>query len=262
MREAVDCEITPTEIGKRCPSWFWMTDSDYFIDLGNVKLFEHSKEVLEKYPSTPRFFNYQYARFLEDLFHELPKIASPIPADLYAYINTEDKLCSLYTTLFDLDWWDNEKSKKIQYAIEDNVSENLVSNGSFINMPPNMSGQFFHVNDEVILRYEARGRDDEDDVSWWTAINGEYRLKYQTFIDEVEDLLHRFFARMDRQVEGVVKNFTPTEVEHSNIVVEHEERRKYFYGILDSVKQGKYESLIDWDQVRSDLICVLKNSSR
>ena len=46
MREVVDFEI-----GNSKPGWFWMTDSDYYMDLGDVKLFEGSPELLEKYPS-------------------------------------------------------------------------------------------------------------------------------------------------------------------------------------------------------------------
>ena len=227
MREAVDCEIAPTEVGKRIPVWFYMTDSDYWIDLGDVKLFENSKETLEKYPAMPRFFNYQYARFLEDLFDELPQISCPIPTDLFAYIDTENKRNLLAGRLCDLDWWDKEKSTEFQHTIEDNIDGNLIRNGYFVQMPPCVSGQLLRFNDEIILRYEANGQD-EDGTPWWTVTNGEYQLKYQDFLLEVEDLLNRFFARMDRQVKDVVANFAPEEVRQSNIVAEHEERRKYF----------------------------------
>jgi len=60
---------------------------------------------------------------------------------------------------------------------------------------------------EIILRYNFKGWD-EDGLPWWTATNGEYRLSYQDFLLEVEDLLNRFFVRMDRQVKGVVAYFT------------------------------------------------------
>ena len=202
MREAVDCEITPTEIGKRCPSWFYMTDSDYFIDLKDVKLFENSKESLEKYPLMSRFFNYQYTRFLVDLFHELPRIACSIPIDIFAHIDTLDKSELLLDRIFN-----EEKFTATQKAIENNIYENLINVGYFIQLPSNISCRFFHVNNEIILRYDVSGHD-EDGTPWWTATKGEYRLSYQDFIAEIDDLLNRFFARMDRQVEDVIKFFT------------------------------------------------------
>jgi len=259
MREVVDCELQTTEVGKRCPSWFYMTDSDYHVDLGEVKLFESSLEYLEKYSNEPKYFNYQYARFLEDLFHELPRLSCPIPTDLYAYINTDDKRCLLHNRLLDLDWWDKEKSIEMQSAIEDNVFESLISYGYFIQMPPSISGQIFHVADEIILRYDVSGHD-EDGTVWWTATSGEYRLSYKAFLGEVEDLLQRFFTRMDKQVENVLKNFTSNEVKCSNIVAEHEERRKQFHDVLNNVKQGAYENLVDWEKVREDLTYIMENS--
>jgi len=259
MREAAECELQTTEIGKRIPSWFYMTNSEYCIDLGDVKLFELSKEAVKAEKSSSKFFSWYYASFLEGLFNELPRIVCPVPADLYAYIDTFDKLNSLTDKLYDLVACSTEMPVEVRQPIEDNLDKHLIDIGEIITPPQSIVIRMLRFYDEIVIHHESYG-EVEVGVSYYSATSGEYRLSYQDFVSEVEDLLNRFFARMDKQVKDVVANFTAEEVTQSNIIAEHEERRKYFYEILDNVKQGKYDNLVDWKKVREDLAYVLERS--
>ena len=254
MKDALNCMFIPAEVGKRRPVWYFMTDSEYCLDLGKVKLFEHSDTYLQKnlqeYPNHPKYFDYYYVRFLEDLFYELPKISCVMPDEIYA-MHDEIK-----------EWWfaGGEEEEWLTYELSDVIIQNLLWIGSIDTMTGGAL-QFLHRNDDIFVRYDF-SEIDEDGMKTWTANSGEYRLSYEDFVAEIEDLLERFFARMDKQVQDVVANFTEKEVAEANIVAEHEERRTYFYGILDDVKQGKYENSVDWHQVREDLAYVVERIRR
>jgi len=81
------CRFPVSQKGHKDIAWFWLTDSHYYIQLGNIKLFESSKEWLQNYPADSPYDEYPYIRQLEDLFDILPQIAAGIPPTIYPYIH-------------------------------------------------------------------------------------------------------------------------------------------------------------------------------
>jgi len=67
--------------------WFALTDSFYYMELGDVQLFCYSDEILEfwskEYPGcnskNEPYMDYQVVRLYEDVLEILPDVIQPIP---------------------------------------------------------------------------------------------------------------------------------------------------------------------------------------
>jgi len=240
--------------------WFYLTDSKYFIDFGETKLFQLSVQWLEKYkdeyPSDAQFEEYQYSRLLEDLFDILPTIACPMPSDLYALVETDEKRDLLRDVIEDV--WETENLDGTPWNETDekydNISRHLLYYGGLDSgyLRVRADCQFFNVDGTVFIRYNFID-EDEGGCPVWSANKGIYTLPYEKFICEIDDLLNRFFSAMDRQVEAAMQIFSEETIKKHNLISEHAERKKYFYGILESLKNNVYEKQIDWKKLRSDL---------
>ena len=254
LKHPLEIAFTENEQGDRqgvC--WFYLTDSEYFIDLEEVKLFENSSQSITKYPLIGRFDDYQYSRHLEDLFEILPAISCPMPEDLYALVDTNEKRELLYSKMADLYLWDDDPIGEHQDAKLDSIINSLIYYGRLDtgHLRFRSDCQFFNINGDVIIQYNFI--DEYEGIPVWSAGKGLYTLTYKKFICEIEDLLNRFFLAMDKQIETAIQVFNEREVEGSNLALEHALRKEYFYGILYSVKNNEYKNLIDWGRLREDL---------
>lgn len=245
--------------------WFYLTDSQYYINLGNVKLFEHSpqwcKKYQDEYPENYQFVDYQYSRQLEDLFEILPKISCPMPERLYSLIDTEEKRERLFHRTLDI--WDvlsTPEHREIDELFDD-IVENLTGYGRLDSgyLRFRSDCQFFHVNDRVIIRYNFLDTDEDGD-SVWSAGAGSHTIPYTAFVEEIESLCNRFFTAMDKQVEAALEVFTQKELQNSNLTAEHARRKAYFYGVLNSMKSQAYEHLIDWEKIEKTLAAYVNNA--
>jgi len=253
LKPPLECIFPKNERGNKYVSWFYLTDSEYFIDLGKIKLFEHSPQWIEKhkkeYPLIGMYDEYQYSRHLEDLFEILPTIACPMPEDLYSLVDAEEKRDLLDEKVVNL--WDDEVYTD---AIYTNITKNLLYYGNLDTgyLRVKSDCQFFNVGGKVIIHYNFIDKL-KDGCPIWSACKGTYTLEYNEFICEIEDLLNRFFNAMDEQVKIAMQVFNEKELEKSNLILEHSERKDYFYSILSSIKNNVFENRIDWKKVREDL---------
>ncbi len=78
LKPVNECAFPINKNGKKNICWFWLTDSNYYIKLGEIKLFELSSESMKKYDFKSCFDDYYYIRQLEDLFEILPTISNPV----------------------------------------------------------------------------------------------------------------------------------------------------------------------------------------
>ena len=259
---------------KKSLAWFWITDSEYYIELGEVKLFENSCESIKKYPNQPQYLDYQYVRFLEDFFDILPSVAAPIPPEIFHYIDTIDKKERLAEKLSS--WYDSIDNPTEEHgAIETDVLE-LLWEGNLDTGFLSVCSQcwFYRIDDTVKIQYDFR-ENEEDGTPIWSATFGEYELPWHVFVDEVEDLLVRFFRDMDKQVENAVallesdKNYTAYEtvakggsLKYDNklgiesLLKEHNERKNQFWNVLNEVKRNAQPSE-NWSKIKSSVEIIL-----
>ena len=270
LKPVTKCAFPINKNGKKNICWFWLTDSSYYIKLGETKLFELSSEYMKKYDFKSCFDDYYYIRQLEDLFEILPTISNPMPEDLYEYIYNEKKYKKL-TNCFDF-WIDEQKdfSDKDDILYE-NIC-NFLSYGrldtGYLNVK--CSCFFYHVGDQIIIHYDFEDFDEENNPVW-TAKSGRFILPYEEFLDEIEDLLNRFFCDMEKQISNAVvelkdeefydifvqrdKNIKPGT---AYLFEEHKERKTFFYSILKSLK-NKICKKINWDETRKNIRFITVN---
>ena len=244
LKTVTECAFPINKNGKKNICWFWLTDSSYYIKLGETKLFDLSSESMKKYDFKSCFDDYYYIRQLEDLFEILPTISNPMPEDLYEYIYNEKKYKKL-TSCFDF-WIDEQKdfSNKDDILYE-NIC-NFLSYGrldtGYLNVK--CSCFFYHVGDQIIIHYDFEDFDEENNPVW-TAKSGRFILPYEEFLDEIEDLLNRFFCDMEKQISNAVVELKDeefydifvqrdknTKLGTAYLFEEHKERETFFYSIL------------------------------
>ncbi len=251
-------------------SWFYLTDSWYYLDLGDTRLFESSPEQIRKYPGE-RYLDYYYIRWLEDFFDILPQVLSPIPADLYALISDEQNACRLKNCMdsfFDRyetpegdipeKVWDiyEDCSKLLYYG---QLDTGFLRFKSFC--------RFCRLEEEIVLQYDFRDRDKEGDPVW-SAEAGEYRIGYEEFLAQITAMLDSFFRSMDTQIAQAVEmvrnhpgiyaaskgqqNFYEPDAIAAFLREEHNQRKDFFSTRLAAAQSGKASS-VSWEQVRNAL---------
>lgn len=279
------CRFPISENGHKNIAWFWLTDSHYYIQLGDVKLFESSKEWQEKYPADSPYDEYPYIRQLEDLFQILPHIAAGIPQTAYQYIYT---LGNWEWIIKQTEQWydllDNHATEKQENTYNDLIR--FLYHGYLDTGYLRFKSQvfFYHIDDQLIIHYDFTDKD-EDDTPVWSAKQGKFQIKWTTFLTEIKNLLDRFFTDMDKQVKDAILHLmnhdhykAPTVREFKSglktdaisiLKKEHCDRKAYFYNTLDKVKKEDYQPAINADKiikqiktVRNELLRLLLDKPR
>ena len=263
LKPVSECAFPINQNGKKSVSWFWLTDSYYYIESGNVKLFENSPESIAKYNLKSCFDDYYYIRQLEDLFNILPDVSNPMPEDLYEYFSSHDKRKKL-NSLFE-NWIDSIKNfTQEQDDIYDSISDFFryghLDTG-YLRVKSDCC--FCHVNDNIIIHYDFE--DFSDNCPVWTAKSGKFILSYQDFLYELESLLDRFFCDMEKQISNAVHDLKNEDFydilvqknknEKSGIEYlfeEHENRKIFFYSVLDSLRNSNCKE-INWEKIRKNI---------
>jgi hypothetical protein len=276
LKPAARCVFPDARQGKRRVSWFWLTDCHYFIDLGQARLFESSREAQIRYGMDSPYDDYYYVRQLEDLFDALPGISCPIPDDLFRLVDSGAKHDALSgkckAWLDDIDFPDEERESAFD-ALCQLTSYGVLDTG-YLRFKSFCA--FHHIGRTIRIIYDFRDADEEG-IPVWSAGAGSHELPYQDFLGEIEDMLARFFAAMDRQVADVV-SLLPDEIGYELIAArdekkgivktgaeylleEREQRRKFFWDILERMKNGGILQAIDWDGVRKAVHYLERHSA-
>lgn len=244
--------------------WFYLTDSWYSINLGEIHLFESSAEWRQKYPGNPQL-DYYYIRWLEDFFDILPEVSLSIPQDLYELISNEEKRAATEKQLIDKYESENGGIPEEIYLPAIKFVQHGVLDTGFLRF--RSLCRFCRIDDEMVIHYDFRAWNEED-VPVWSAGTGQYKMDYRQFLEEIEMMLHHFFDAMAQQIENAVeiarKNpdkyaisgnkpaSTPDEI-LTRLQQEQKDREEYFYQILDSVKKEGAFLAINWNGVRKAL---------
>ena len=245
--------------------WFFLTDSYFYIELGTTRLFQNFEKTSSQYSDTPPYLDYYYIRFLEDLFDILPDIAVGIPKDLYSSIDNFDKKRVMqvkYNTLIG-DEEEDIVSEDMVYFPLGNLLDYGRLDTSFLRY--NSSCYFYHVEDTMIIHYDFEDVDEEGNPVW-SAKTGVYELKYKDFLLQIEDVLNRFFISMADQIEALKVSIQNGDTHFSEIndpypvlekiEEEHNQRKKYFFNILENIKNCNIEKEIDWEKIRLALKAI------
>ena len=247
--------------------WFWLTDSEYYLQFENTKIYESNIEWLQKYSiSGSVFLYYHFIRFLEDFFGLLPNLARPIPEKWFHRLSTVTEFRKKVDSL-DLIEFSEEEDQLFDLLLEFYNLGNLDS--GFLATPPLI--RFIHFEDQIHIYWDC-SRKDETGLTPWLGGIGEYRIPYSDFLLEIEDLLRHFFCAMDKQLNDlkIYLETNPQQTEYilydlyqerdrkkgiskngfDYLLEEHQQRKEFFYSILNKTKNNDSPPF-QWEQLET-----------
>lgn len=230
-------------------SWFWLTDAQLWLDLGNHTLYEYTPEAIEHFGiQKTRYSQYPLVRFLEDLTEIFGHISESIPSEIYrltddvnGFLGDAQKWLEIYDT-------DDEYSdfyfEKYDHLISW-MSTRSFDSGHLIGGP---DFSFFRCHDQLRIVWQTVHQL-ENGIELWTAKDGRVEIAYIDFIHEIKDFGERFFKKMDHQVElAIEKNWGAIQIDKEQLTREHAERKEEFneqVSLLDH--PARFNT--DWDMV-------------
>lgn len=262
LKKVADCELE-----KAC--WFYLTDSHYFLQFGDVKIFEYNLKSVKKYKLSHQYLDYYFSRLLEDIFEVLERTIQPIPKEIFKYFDTNEKHENLVNSLSD--WYYGVKNSK-EYFIDifdkqiDRESlpepskekesvlkllgDDLLWNGELQRayLKDGPICYFFHIEDKMHIYYDCACYNKKNA---WTAKTGMFETSYQKFINEIESLLERFFTEMEQQIEEAINTLSETKYAYNAKELREEQiqRKKLFTVKFEKIKNGTLENPLDWQEV-------------
>lgn len=253
--------VMSEENGKKNVCYFWITDSIFYIDLGKVKIYEISKEFMEKYNDNNPYISYQYIHFLEFFFNGIEKLALPIPKEIYEKFDTYEKWQEYANLVKEYSW--HEGFEEIQDDIDNIYSFfwQCVLDGMFLSSDPTVA--FYHIGDNIRIYYDLSQKD--EDIYIWSAGEGMADIPYDVFVKEVKDMLDRFFIGMEKQINDIERYLKENESQDEytfygedspieSLLKENEKTKKYYYDKFKMLENKTYK--YDFEKLRKDYDAV------
>ncbi len=232
--------------------WFALSDGEYWFDLGEVKFFECTLEVMNEWGlKEGKYVNYYLARLVEDLSELFEHIAEPLPQDFYEIAKNNNTLLEFYSkasnTVNDLndDAITDEDFFRFQRVV-DWISKRCLSTIHLISSPMIC---FFRHDDKLSIIWNAENKL-ETGTKIWTAGSGQLEMLYSDFVKEAKDFKERIFAAMEKQIDIANHlDFSPMVVDKPRRTSEQAERKTEFEKRLMYLEQGP-EQATDWKEIR------------
>lgn len=257
-------EIQP--IGKEpYLSWFWLTDGDLWLQIGNQTIYEYTPEALQYFGHKHTAYNdYYIVRFLEDFTALFKYIGISIPKKFYDFTSNIEqfevdtqKWLDIYDNNEDEypDFYFNEYEQMMSWTYERKLTSGHLIGG------PHLS--FYRHKDKIRIIWETEHTLDNGQPLW-TAKNGSYEMQFQDFVDKVEQFGQEFFLVMDKQIEGVLlHDWENVTVEKTRLIDEHQERKSEFQQNLEFLKNPVNDDInwISLDNLYSRMLKEIKSSN-
>ena len=211
-------------------SWFWLTDAELWLKLGDFTIFEYTKEAQDYYDHKESPYNdYPLVRFIEDFTEMFDKIAESIPDHYYNLVQEINEFLSEAQCWLDKNDTDGEDFNNFYFDKYDKliawVYKRCLSSGHLIGGP---FIYFFRNKDKITIVWETEHQL-ESGIRLWSASNGSIEIDYLSFVQKVNDFGTQFFTAMDKQVElALDKDWGNIEIDKIRLVDEHQERKADF----------------------------------
>lgn len=235
-------------------SWFGLTDSLLWIEVGDQTIYEYTKEAQNYFGrSTPPYDDYQLSRFLEDFFETFQSVCESIPESFYRALDHAGKYQEMAEKWLDVrvgaddvtdeEYWDfveSEYDGLMRWYLNRTLDSGHLVGGPLIGC--------FRCGDLLRIQWDGDYRL-ESGNSIWTAPKGSYEMPYELFVSEVRRFLDSFFKAMDMQVErATAKAWGDVKLDKALLWEEHERRRREFYLQLSYLETAPENE--DWERIK------------
>lgn len=256
-------EIVPWGENNDHLSWFALTDSDLWINVGERTIYEYSDAAREHWSCDIRYNDYQLSRFLEDFSGIFAHIRESVPREYYEHINEFIRDTDNWNNLYQDD---NSVDDDAFWAFYDEKYEPLTEwlysrifdSGHLIGGP---HIGCFRCSDMIKIWWDGDYTLDGGE-SIWTAPSGEFELPYADFVSEVKRFFEEFYAAMDKQVETALQtdwDNTPdwgkVNLDKKYLSKEHKERKEGFSQAVSLLDEEI--SATDWSKVE-EILKIMK----
>lgn len=225
--------------------WFGLTEGEYWLDVGDSKLFEYS-EQLQALEDRNRYCPYYVVRFHEDLLEMAPHILEPVPPSLVPYISGEHGRAWQATAAA----WLEASNEENETACSDWYDKAVLWIGArqldcgYLREPPNI----YFWSDEITVHIEwDNSQRIIDGQPVWSATRGSYHLSRDAFLQEVRSFHDRLMQQMSERLEQVIAGMLPAEIE-----VDLPELKRQHMGRERSLERSLAPPApaIDWKRIR------------
>ncbi|WP_337100117.1 DUF5984 family protein [Paenibacillus sp. YIM B09110] len=244
--------------GKLMLHWFALTDSYYWFKFGDTEFPKYTKEINIEFnqANKPLYIDYQFARFFWDISEILRHVESPVPDEIFEFINSVDKLELFQQSL--KDWleisWD--ESEELNEEIYDEAREWLyVRKLDFGYLVGGPELYFIRNNDRIHIYWIANYKT-ENGVSFWQEARGEYSCNYYEFIEGLITSFKSFGIGMHKQISRIFEKETENvEINREQILI----NQNQFDDLVSSIESKKmlYAEEPDWKNILNRMKRVL-----
>ena len=234
-------KIVPTgQIPDLYLSWFWLTDGDLWLTIGDQTIYQYSEEAMAYFEDkTTPYSDYYIVRFLEDFTRIFAKVSISIPGKFYSLtsnLNEFNKYAQKWLELNDTDedehsdFYFEEYDKLTSWIYERTFDSSHLIGGPYLS--------FFKHNDKLRIVWNT-DHTLPNGIKLWTAKNGSYEMYFSDFVNKVKLFGDTFFKSMHNRIELVVaKDWGEIKIDKARLVEEHKERKLEFEKNLAFLEQG------------------------
>lgn len=225
-------------------SWFWLTDANLWLKIGDSTIYEYSDEAMEFFESkSTRYNDYPLIRFIEDLTALFGDISESVPDAIWKLSENLDGFhsrASEWLEKYDTDdenvsdFYFNEYNKLINWA-----TVRTLNSGHLIGGP---ELTFIRHEDQLRVIWSTDAKFENGEYVWKFR-SGFHDIKYADFIKQVKLFRDSFFDKMSKQVElAIKKDWGSIELDKSNLSKEHFDRRLDFDERISVLVRGSTSS--------------------
>lgn len=245
--------------------WYFLTDSFFWLNVGDDTLFEFTDEVIETWAKngrpTPDYsyekcMSYPLVRLWEDMIKILPTIMEPVPIEFHKlFMLPLDVIASYPEKWEEYSQLQEQKIKYKKHGLPFNKPfffDNHMLNTWYIADSPSL--HFWRYKDDMWFTWDFTGhfeidKDTQQRVNVWTATKGTYHLPFDEFMREFNNFNHRMVTEMGIRINTILNStelqkLYPDNYDFDNLRQDHERRKQTL-----EQKIKNYSSPFDWEEL-------------
>ncbi len=179
--------------------WFGITDGLLWITVGDKTIYEYNDFAREYFTDSPKYNDYQLARFIEDFSLTFEYISEPIPRFLYDAVEKYEEMTENYwdSVIGDTDEWDKDTDEffdSVYVPLTEWFGDRRFDSGHLVAGP--LIG-CFRCGENIKILWKSSSLENGQDI--WTYPNGCCEMPYSKFSESVRIFFDDFFKQMDIQ---------------------------------------------------------------
>lgn len=260
--EFKDLKTSITESGL---IWYWLTDSFFYLNVGEDTLFQFSDEVLKIWTKNgqplpkdayEKCMSYPLARLWEDMINIFPTIIESVPIEFHKlFLQPIDAITSYSEKWENYSRLKEQEIKHKKHGLPFSKPfffDNHILNTLYIADSPTL--YFWRYEEDMWLAWDSNDHfkldeDTQQQVNVWAVKKGVYSLPFVQFMEEFESFNSRVIEEMGVRIDTILNSLElqklyPDNYNFDYLRQDHEKRRHTLEKEINN-----YSSPFDWDEL-------------